>query len=233
MRSMLLPLGALFLFLLFALVRLSVPALAFVCFLGGTLLVLLWLSLLCASAPRRAAKSRVAVRAVPSPEVVRPRLSIPTTAQMAHAKLSDVEFELFAAAVIIGGERLGHTFVRHCGKTGDKGTDVVLRDRYTRPVCVQAKRYRLGSAVKSSQVREFSSSIRTYRAHSGYIVTTSTLTRDGINHVADENARAPRGEGKEMHVIDHQRLNELLRSYPVEIERAWQYILAQQVEKSS
>ncbi|GCF10879.1 restriction endonuclease [Dictyobacter arantiisoli] len=233
MRNVYLLWMALSLFLLFVVVRSISPVLAFFSIVGGTLLLLVFLSLVCSSGTKRAVTSRVIVRVTPPPEPVRSRLSIPTTAQMAHAKLNDFEFELFAAAVIIGGEHLGHTFARHCGKTGDKGTDVVLKDRFSRRVCVQAKRYRLGNAVKSSQVREFSSSIRRYRAHSGYIVTTSTLTRDGIDHVADENLRAPRGQGNEVHVIDHQRLNDLLRSHPAEIERAWQHVLAQHTESTS
>jgi hypothetical protein len=212
-------LGSVLLLLLFALVRSMSASLAYLCGFGGILLLLVAISFL--ASPTHVQPTRTRVTVSPPPEPVRPKLSIPLSAQKAHAVFTDKQFELFAAAMIIGGEYLGHTFMRHTGKAGDKGVDVLLNDQFRRRVCAQAKRYRLGNTVKSSQVREFSASIGRYRAHSGYIVTTSALTRDGKDHIADENLRASHGQGgKEMHLIDAHRLDELLRAHPVAIEKA-------------
>jgi Restriction endonuclease len=232
MKKAWLLLGSVLLFLLFALVRSISPSLAYLCLFGGILLLLVAISFLASPAQVQTARTRVIVS--PPPEPIKPKLSIPLSAQKAHAVFSDEQFELFAAAVIIGGEHSGHTFVRHTGKKGDKGVDVLLQDLFRRRVCVQAKRYKLGNTVKSSQVREFSASIGRYRAYSGYIVTTSTLTRDGKDHINDENLRAAHQQGgKEMHLIDHQRLDELLRTYPTQIEKAWKDVLAKHAENSS
>lgn len=229
MKKVWLFLGAAALFLASVLTHAKSPGLAYLGLFGGSVLLLIALSWLAFPPQIQPVRTQVAVS--PLPEPTRPEPSVPQSAQEAHATLSDEQFELFAAAMIIGGEHHEYTFMRHCGKTGDKGVDLLLKDQFGRRICVQAKRYKPGSTVKSSQVREFSASIGRYRAQSGYIVTTSTLTRDGKDHLADEQFRLAHGlGGKEMYLIDHQRLNELLRTRSSQIAKAWKEVLAKHAE---
>ncbi len=216
------------LFLVFMLVRSAHPGFSYISLFTSIIFLFVALSFL--TSPTRVRPSQTRVRASPPPESVRPGLSIPLTAQKAHATLTDLQFELFAAAVIIGGEQRGYTFLRHCGKSGDRGVDVLLKDHLGQIVCVQAKKYKVGNTVKAHQVREFSAAIGGYWSRCGYLVTTSTLTHEGKKHIADENFRSTRGHGKEMHMIDQQRLDEPLRTYTAEIDKAWKNILENHVE---
>ena len=146
MKKVWLFLGAVALFLAFVLAHARSPGLAYLGLFGGSMLLLIALSWLAFPPQVQSVRTRVAVS--PPPELTRPEFSIPQSAQEAHAALSDEQFEVFAAAVIIGGEHQEYAFMRHCGKKGDKGVDVLLKDQFGRRICVQAKRYKPVFTVK-------------------------------------------------------------------------------------
>ncbi|HZU03381.1 MAG TPA: restriction endonuclease [Ktedonobacteraceae bacterium] len=140
---------------------------------------------------------------------------IPRTAHEAHATLSDKEFELFSAAVIIGALG-GYTFDRHCGGPGDRGVDVILRNTYGHVVAVQSKRHASDNHISSEMVRTFLGSLSPHDAVYGFFVTTSTFSRDAqpdLQHA-----------GWRIRPIDAPRLDVHLQWRAREIALAWREI---------
>ncbi len=140
---------------------------------------------------------------------------IPRTVREILATLSDKQFELFSAAVIMGmGE--GYTFDGHCGGSGDQGIDVKLRNSLGLLVGVQSKRYAQENIISSGIAREFWGAILYYNAAYGYLVTTSTFSRDARRVIASASGR--------IRIIDGSQLEGHLRWHAREIALAWREI---------
>lgn len=142
-------------------------------------------------------------------------LRIPRTAHEAHALLSDYQFELFSAAVIIGLGQ-GYAFVMHVGGSGDGGVDTILQNAMLKRVYVQSKQYLYGDVqVNPHDVRDFIGTLSMSRAIYGYLVTTSTLTPQACREANNGNVR----------IIDASQLDYLLQQRQREIALAYQDVL--------
>lgn len=76
---------------------------------------------------------------------------------------------------------LGYHEVRHVGRAGDLGADLLCRDRAGRHVIVQCKRYGPGRRVGSGEVQSFIGMLTVHhRADAGIFVTTSEFTGPAI-----------------------------------------------------
>jgi len=144
--------------------------------------------------------------------------AIPRTLAEIRAMLNPTDFELFSAAVIIGGLGEGHRFLRHSGRAGDQGIDVHLQNTYGLLVAVQSKQYAPHRRVKSSEMRDFGGAIRMHGAVYGYFVTTSTFTRGAYQ------AKDAHGSIKTIH---GPYLESLLQDHEHEIAQAYHDIQRQ------
>lgn len=120
----------------------------------------------------------------------RQRVDAATTVSGMHS-LEPVEFELLVGRLF---ERRGYD-VRHAGRTGDQGIDLIVTKGAERGV-VQCKRYK--ESVGQPVVRDLFGVMVHEVASTGYIVTTGYFTEQ-----AKEWAR-----GKPIELIDGRRLNE-------------------------
>ena len=143
-------------------------------------------------------------------------LHIPKTAYEAHEILSDYQFELFSAAVIIGLGQ-GYTFVMYVGGSGDGGVDTILQNAFLRRVYVQSKKYLNdgNNKVDPHDTRDFVGTLSMSNAVYGYLVTTSLLT---------PQARQEANNGK-VRIIDAPQLDYLLQQRQRDIALAYQDVL--------
>ena len=143
-------------------------------------------------------------------------LRIPRTAHEAHEVLSDSQFELFSAAVVIGLGQ-GYTFVMHVGGSGDGGVDTILQNAFLKRVYVQSKKYVNDGTnnVDPHDARDFVGTLSMSKAVYGYLVTTSLLT---------PQARREADAGK-VRIIDAPQLDYLLQHRHHDIALAYQDVL--------
>ncbi len=141
--------------------------------------------------------------------------AIPRTTREILAKMTSEQFEWFSAAIIIG-LREGHTFMKHCGGSGDRGVDVKLRNKYGFIIAVQSKLYSPTHFVPPKEIRDFAGSIPGHNANYGYFVTTSGLTKQ-----ATIELEARRGL---IRLIDGRLIDVYLQSRYREIALAWQEV---------
>jgi len=92
----------------------------------------------------------------------------------------------------------------HLGRTGDGGIDgAINQDQLGLDVVyIQAKRYKRGSSVPVSSVRDFAGAIEAHKANKGVFVTTSTFTKSAKAFIHKISKRIV--------LIDGDRLSELL-----------------------
>ncbi len=134
--------------------------------------------------------------------------AIPRTASEAFALLSDAQFEIFSAAVIIAlGE--GHRFLAHCGQSGDQGIDAKLLNLFNYTVVVQSKRYAPDNSVGQPLLRDFLGSIYYHKAAYGYFVTTSYFTAAAQQFIAGTNGRIRAIDGRLLELYLQRRSREI------------------------
>lgn len=150
-------------------------------------------------------------------EVQAQSLSIPTTLAEMY-KMDPTDFEVFSAAVIIGGLNEGHRFIDHSGRRGDRGVDIRLQNQIGLRVVVQSKRYVPPRRVRPTEVRDFAGAIQTHEAIYGYFVTTSAFTSGAL----DEKRSFER-----IRTIDGQGLERLLQTRATQIAQAYDNICQQ------
>jgi Restriction endonuclease len=131
--------------------------------------------------------------------------------------MSPEEFEIFSAAVVIAMGQ-GHTFYRHCGRSGDQGVDALLWNMHGFRVAIQSKRYASDTTVSSEEVRTFAGSLLYYQAIYGFFVTTSRFTNDARDVIRASTS---------IRVIDGQHLEVYLQRRSREIALAWAEVLDQ------
>ena len=105
------------------------------------------------------------------------------------------------------------------GGPGDEGVDGVVRlDRLgLDPIYVQAKRWNVAHAVSSKEMRDFIGSLQIKNAARGVFITTSTFTSDAIE--------AAKKGGKQIVLIDGQRLAQLMIEHGVGVQERATYVL--------
>lgn len=210
-----------FLFVLFAVARSSYPVIAYVSLFGGILCLLVTLSFVVSPPQMQPAHARVVV----PPQPIKPSYSIPLTTHEALQMLDPRTFELFAAALIIGGQMNSHTFHQYTGKSGDFGIDAILINRYKQKAGIQAKLYKPRHSIGTEQMNSFVGALNHYGFLEGHFVTTSHFTK-GAKAVA---ARSQ----KRIHLIDGNDIDDYLQRQPAAIEKAWKAVLAKHAENNS
>ncbi len=120
--------------------------------------------------------------------------------------MNGTEFEEFLDVVFT---RMGYR-VRHMGKSGDYGVDLVLEKQYRNEdnkfssrklrIAVQAKRYR--NNVGNKAVQEVYSGMAMYKCNAGWVVTNSGFTRAAIEQA----------EGCGVRLVDRQKLLRMVAS---------------------
>jgi restriction endonuclease Mrr len=138
--------------------------------------------------------------------------NIPLTLPDVIKKLSHEEFELFSAAIIIG-QGNGHQFVRHSGKSGDRGVDVHMKTREGNLVIVQAKHHALTNTVGSPALQRFGGALHQHKPVYGFIVTTSSFSSEAI--------RYSNSHGGRIRMIDGHEIEVLLRTQPHAVAKAY------------
>lgn len=88
--------------------------------------------------------------------------------------MSGTQFEKLLRAVF---ESLGYA-VRHHGKAGDFGVDLMLTGEGGRRIAVQAKRYR--GNVGNKAVQEVYAGMAKWKADDGWVITNSHFTRAAV-----------------------------------------------------
>lgn len=127
-------------------------------------------------------------------------------------RLSPRQFEIFAAAVLIAlGD--GHSFLQHCGQSGDEGVDVKLLNIYHHKVIVQCKLYAQDNHIGQSELRDFWGSISYHNAVYGFFVTTSTFTSSAHRLISASGGR--------IRPVDGRRLQDILKDRPHEVALAF------------
>jgi Restriction endonuclease len=115
-------------------------------------------------------------RVSPAPVFARPL----TIADL--VRLSPGDFEDFVGDLL---EATGQcTAIRRIGGAGDKGADLLAKDRFGRPFIVQCKRYHLGHKVSAGEMRNFLGAKSIYGADECLFVTTSTFTEAARDNMA-------------------------------------------------
>ena len=118
------------------------------------------------------ARSRDQVRAEYAPALVLSRAQPVTVADL--LRLSSGEFEDFVGDLLeITGQCRD---IRRIGGAGDRGADLLAKDRFGRPFIVQCKRYSPGHKVSAGEMRNFLGAKSIYGADECLFVTTSTFT---------------------------------------------------------
>jgi hypothetical protein len=125
--------------------------------------------------------------------------------------LSPGEFEDFVGDLL---ESTGQwSDVRRVGGAGDRGADLLARDRFGRPFIVQCKRYHTGHKVNAGEIRDFLGARDIYGADEGLFVTTSTFT---------EAARANVGPFKHtVFLWNGEKLQQLIQAYWEALPARW------------
>ncbi len=121
-------------------------------------------------------------RAISTAEQGRRRISLLSVAADASGpvtlvdllRLSPGEFEDFVGDLLEATGRW--TNVRRIGGAGDRGADLLAKDRFGRPFIVQCKRYQPGRKVSAGEVRDFLGAKGIYGSDECLFVTTSTFT---------------------------------------------------------
>lgn len=126
--------------------------------------------------------------------------------------LAPKEFEVFSAAVVVGmGE--GHRFLQHCGRSGDEGIDVKLRNLYQQTVVIQCKLYALDNHIGQSELRDFLGSIIHEKAVYGFFITTSTFTSAARRWIAETDVRIRGIDGRQLELLLQRRRREIALAY--------------------
>jgi restriction endonuclease len=110
-------------------------------------------------------------------------LPLSQSVTLAHLlQLSPGEFEDFVGDLLTATGQ--YSAMRRVGGAGDRGADLLARDRFGRPFIVQCKRYHPGHKVSAGEVRNFLGAKGIYGADECLFVTTSTFTEAARNNLA-------------------------------------------------
>lgn len=106
-----------------------------------------------------------------------PAQALPTSHSVSVAdllQLTPSEFEDFVGDLLTATGQ--YSDVRRIGGAGDRGADLLAKDRFGRPFIVQCKRYQPARKVNAGEMRNFLGAKGIYGADECLFVTTSTFT---------------------------------------------------------
>jgi restriction system protein len=129
-----------------------------------------------------------------------------------HAEPPEFFERLIIALLLAMGYGCRNDLARHLGRCGDGGADgAVPQDVLGLDVVyIQAKRYRPGSSVPVSAVREFAGSLDGRKARKGVFVTTATFPRSAAAFVSSVPSKIV--------LIDGEALADLLIRYDIGVK---------------
>ena len=129
-----------------------------------------------------------------------------------HAERPEFFERLIVALLLAMGYGCRADLARHLGRSGDGGVDgAVPQDVLGLDVIyIQAKRYRPGTSVPVSAVREFAGSLGGRKARKGVFVTTATFPRSAADFI-----RAAPGK---IVLVDGEALADLLIRYDIGVK---------------
>jgi restriction system protein len=129
-----------------------------------------------------------------------------------HAEPPEFFERLIIALLLAMGYGCRNDLARHLGRCGDGGVDgAVPQDVLGLDVVyIQAKRYRPGSSVPVSAVREFAGSLDGRKARKGVFVTTATFPRSAAAFVSSVPSKIV--------LIDGEALADLLIRYDIGVK---------------
>lgn len=124
--------------------------------------------------------------------------------------MSDADFERLIVKLMIG---LGYGEGRRVGRAGDGGVDgIITQDVLGLDVIyLQAKRYKLDSAIGPEKIREFAGAMDTSGISKGVFVTTSRYT--------DAARKEAKRSHKRLRLIDGNELAELMVQHDIGVRR--------------
>jgi restriction endonuclease Mrr len=96
---------------------------------------------------------------------------------------SPSEFEEFVG-LLLGLS--GYRDVRHVGKSGDLGADLLACDAWGNLIIIQCKKYSQGKNIGTPDLQRFVGAIVRYKARKGIFVTTSSFTKQALDYVKDK-----------------------------------------------
>lgn len=129
-----------------------------------------------------------------------------------HAEPPEFFERLIIELLLAMGYGRGHDLARHLGRSGDGGVDgAVPQDVLGLDVVyIQAKRYRPGSSVPVSAVREFAGSLDGRKARKGVFVTTATFPRSAAAFIGAVPSKIA--------LVDGEALADLLIRYDIGVK---------------
>jgi restriction system protein len=129
-----------------------------------------------------------------------------------HAEPPEFFERLIIALLLAMGYGCRNDLARHLGRSGDGGVDgAVPQDVLGLDVVyIQAKRYRPGSSVPVSAVREFAGSLDARKARKGVFVTTATFPRSAAAFIGAVPSKIV--------LVDGEALADLLIRYDIGVK---------------
>lgn len=129
-----------------------------------------------------------------------------------HAEPPEFFERLIVELLLAMGYGCREDLARHLGRSGDGGVDgaVPLDVLGLDVVYIQAKRYRPGSSVPVSAVREFAGSLDGRKARKGVFVTTATFPRSAAAFVSAVPSKIA--------LVDGEALADLLIRYDIGVK---------------
>jgi restriction system protein len=129
-----------------------------------------------------------------------------------HAEPPEFFERLIIALLLAMGYGCRNDLVRHLGRSGDGGIDgAVPQDVLGLDIVyIQAKRYRPGSSVPVSAVREFAGSLDGRKARKGVFVTTATFPRSAAAFISSVPSKIV--------LVDGEALADLLIRYDIGVK---------------
>jgi len=125
--------------------------------------------------------------------------------------LSSEQFEQFTGVVL--EVVLHHTNIRHMGKSGDEGADLLTYDEQGLSV-VQCKKWAPPGKIGSDVLQKLVGAIVHHGARSGWLVTTTTLTPNAHKYLAAHYGS--------IRLLVGPDLVEICQSHAEALDRAWQ-----------
>lgn len=126
--------------------------------------------------------------------------------------LSPEQFEQFTGVVL--EVALQHTNIRHMGKSGDEGADLLTDDEHGLPAVVQCKKWAPPGKIGSDVLQKLVGAIIHYGARSGWLVATTTLTGSARKYLAAHYGR--------IRLLVGPDLVEICQRHAEELDRVWQ-----------
>lgn len=132
-------------------------------------------------------------------------------------KLEPEDFEKICLMLM---QKIGYgNKIQHTGKTGDGGKDgkVLVDALGLDTILLQSKRYKEGSPVSESHIRDFIGTLNIHKANKGVVITAS--------HFAPTCSKIIKEVSFNIVLIDGEKLAELLFDYEIGVKAKSKYII--------